>query len=72
MDEEAAAAALRRAATAVDTAAAVRAWAAALAQDRWRGPARDRFDAELAVVQREAAALADDLRLAAAARERRA
>ena len=58
--------ALRRAAQAVDDAAAVRAWAAALAQEQWRGPARERFDAELALVQREAAALADDLRLAAA------
>ena len=62
--------ALRRAAAAVDRAAAVRAWAAALAQEQWRGPTRDRFDADLAVVQREAAALADDLRLAAAALDR--
>jgi uncharacterized protein YukE len=67
VDLDAAAATCRAVAAAVDEAAMVRAHAAGRAQDGWRGPARERFDAELAVLQREAAALADDLRSAAGA-----
>lgn len=64
-DEEAAA--CRRAAWAVDAAADARARAATLAQQGWRGPARDAFDADLARVQAEAADLVADLHRAAAA-----
>lgn len=59
--------ACRRVATLVEAAADVRARAAAAAQAGWCGPARDRFDAELAALQREAAHLAADLRSRAAA-----
>jgi hypothetical protein len=68
-DEAAAASAIdacQRAAGAVDQALATRAAAAATARAEWRGPFRDRFDEELAVLDRRAIVLAADLRRAAA------
>src|SRR5690606_23070278 len=59
--------ACRRAAACVDGAAGVRQGLAVAATAEWRGPARDAFDTDLAGLQREAAGLADDLRLRAAA-----
>lgn len=62
--------AYRRAAGAVDDAANVRSRAASAAQAGWHGPARDAFDDDLAAIQREAAALVDDLLTTAASLER--
>ena len=68
-DEAAAAASIdacHRAAAAVDEALAKRGRAAAAAREEWRGPFRDRFDDELAVLDGEAGRLVTDLRRAAA------
>lgn len=59
----------RRAAGAVDDAANARSRAASAAQAGWHGPAREAFDRDLAGIQREAAALVEELLAAAAALE---